>query len=355
MSRGTRARVNTSALRHNLGRVRELAPSSRVWAVVKADGYGHGALRVAQALADADGFAVATLKEAQALRDAGIKAPILLLEGTVDLDQAETAIDLALDTVVHEVGQLERLETLAGRVQGQRLWLKVDTGMHRLGVAPSEVSALFDRMQRLSPNQPVGLMTHFARADEADPEPSRRQLTLFSQNRPAGAIISIANSAGVMAWPQSHGDWVRPGIMLYGASPGFDKTGPELGLQPAMTLTAPVIAIRDIPGGDEVGYGGRWRARRPSRIATLAIGYGDGYPRHAPDGTPVWLGGQRVPLAGKVSMDMMTVEVTDLDTLSIGEHAELWGSHLSVDEVARWIGTVGYELLTRISPRVEYE
>lgn len=355
MSRGTRAHIHTDALRCNLARVRELAPNSRVWAVIKADGYGHGALRVAQALAGADGFAVATLKEAQALRDAGIQAPILLLEGTIDLAQAETAVDLALDTVVHEAGQLEHLETLAGRLQGQRLWLKVDTGMHRLGVAPQEVGGFFERMRRLSPDQPVGLMTHFARADEADPEPVRRQLTLFSQNRPADAVISIANSAGVMAWPESHGDWVRPGIMLYGASPGFDKTGPELGLQAAMTLTAPVIAIRDVPSGDEVGYGGRWRARRPSRIATLAIGYGDGYPRHAPDGTPVWLGGQRVPLVGKVSMDMMTVDVTDLDTLNIGENAELWGNHLSVDEVARWIGTVGYELLTRVSSRVEYE
>lgn len=353
MSRGTCAYIDSEALRHNLRRVRELAPSSRVWAVVKADGYGHGALLAAEALAEADGFAVATFKEARTLREAGIEGPILLLEGTIDREQAELAAELSLDTVVHEREQLAHLESLSQRVGTQRFWLKVDTGMHRLGVSPSEVVDYYRRLQKLSPSEPVGLMTHFSSADEADPLPTERQMALFQQCQIPGAPVCLANSAGVMAWPASHGDWVRPGIMLYGASPGFEKTGLELGLCPAMTLLAPVIAVRDIPAGDSVGYGGRWQAPRSSRIATLAIGYGDGYPRHAPDGTPVWLAGQRVPLAGKVSMDMITVDVTELNTLSVGDMAELWGEHLSVDEVAHCIGTVGYELLTRVSPRVD--
>lgn len=380
MSRGTRALIDTGALRANLARVREWAPNSRVWAVVKADGYGHGAVNVARALTDADGFAVATLAEAQCLRDAGIEQPILLLEGTIDLEQARQALELRCDTVVHQAEQLAHLEQLLvspGRAASRRLteaqpqptsnttgltdpgtrtprlWLKVDTGMHRLGVAPDEVPTYLERLRALSPAHPVGLMTHFASADEADPTPTEQQLGAFDRCEPGHAPACLANSAGVMAWPRSHRDWVRPGIMLYGASPGFNKTGLELGLKPAMTLTAPVIAVREIPAGDRVGYGGRWQARRPSRIATLAIGYGDGYPRHAPDGTPVWLRGRKVPLVGKVSMDMLTVDVTDLDRIEIGEDAELWGTHLSVDEVAAHIGTVGYELLTRVSPRVE--
>ncbi len=353
MSRGTRALIDTGALRANLAHVRQLAPTSRVWAVVKADGYGHGAVYVAQALQDADGFAVATLAEAEGLRTAGITQPILLLEGTIDLEQARQALALGCDTVIHQPEQLNHLERLADQLADQRLWLKVDTGMHRLGVHPSEVPAYLERLTALSPKHPVGLMTHFASADEIDPTPTEEQLAVFAVCDCAQGPACLANSAGVMAWPQSHRDWVRPGIMLYGASPGFSKTGLELGLKPAMTLTAPVIAVREIPVGDRVGYGGRWRAERPTRIATLAIGYGDGYPRHAPDGTPVWLHGRRVPLVGKVSMDMITVDVTDLDRVEVGEDAELWGVNLSVDEVAGHIGTVGYELLTRVSPRVE--
>lgn len=353
MSRGTRASIDASALRHNLQRVRDLAPGSRVWAVVKADGYGHGAERVARALDAADGFAVATLHEARCLREAGITAPLLLLEGTIDRDQALEAVELGCDTVVHQQEQLSHLEQLAGRLQGQRLWLKIDTGMHRLGVYPNEVADFYRRLRALSPDRPVGVMSHFASADEADRTPTERQLRVFEQCLPSGAPVSLANSAGVMAWPQSHGDWVRPGIMLYGASPGFDRTGLELRLRAAMRLTAPVIAVREVPPGDRIGYGGRWQARRSTRVATLAIGYGDGYPRHAPDGTPVWLAGRRVPLVGKVSMDMITVDVTGLERLTIGEDAELWGPNLSVDEVARHVGTVGYELLTRVSARVE--
>ena len=353
MSRGTRALIDAGALRDNLKRVRTLAPNSRVWAVVKADGYGHGAVNVARALADADGFAVATLAEARCLRDAGIDHPILLLEGTIDLEQARQAIELRCDTVVHESEQLAHLEQLVDAGHDQRLWLKVDTGMHRLGVAPEAVPDYLKRLRALGLRHPIGLMTHFASADEADPSPTEEQIQLFERCELGDAPACLANSAGVMAWPRSHRDWVRPGIMLYGASPGFDETGLELGLKPAMTLTAPVIAVREIPVGDRVGYGGRWQAQRPSRIATLAIGYGDGYPRHAPDGTPVWLHGRRVPLVGKVSMDMITIDVTDLDRIEIGEDAELWGAHLSVDEVAGHIGTVGYELLTRVSPRVE--
>ncbi len=355
MSRGTCAFMDPSALQHNLQRVRTLAPGARIWAVVKADGYGHGAVQVAQALHQADGFAVATLAEAQALRDAGIDAPILLLEGTLGPLQALDAVRLGCDTVVHQTEQLTYLEAMADRLGQQRIWLKVDTGMHRLGVAPGQVPDFVRRIQVIRPMQPVNLMTHFASADEPEAPYTSMQIVRFNELARAlpGAHLCLANSAGVMAWPESHADWVRPGIMLYGASPGFGKTGLALGLKPAMTLTAPVIALRTIPAGDWVGYGARWQAGRESRIATLAIGYGDGYPRHAPDNTPVWLSGQRVPLVGKVSMDMLTVDVTDAPQVQLGDSAELWGEHLSVDEVASHIGTVGYELLTRVSPRVD--
>lgn len=355
MSRGTCAFMDPSALQYNLQRVRTLAPGARVWAVVKADGYGHGAVQVAQALHQADGFAVATLAEAQALRDAGIDAPILLLEGTLGPLQALDAVRLGCDTVVHQAEQLAFLEAMAGRLEHQVIWLKVDTGMHRLGIEPGQVPDFVRRIRAICPGQPVNLMTHFASADEPHTPNTSVQIAVFNQLAQAlpDARLCLANSAGVMAWPESHGDWVRPGIMLYGASPGFSKTGLELGLKPVMRLTAPVIALRTIPAGDWVGYGARWQASRQSRIATLAIGYGDGYPRHAPDNTPVWLGGQRAPLVGKVSMDMLTVDVTDVPNVQLGDMAEMWGEHLSVDEVASHIGTVGYELLTRVSPRVD--
>ena len=353
MSRGTCATIDAQALTANLARVRELAPNSRIWAAIKADAYGHGAIEAARALQDADGFALATLGEAKQLRDAGVTKPLILLEGTVDADQARQAIELNCATVIHQANQLAQLESLGSLVRGQSLWLKVDTGMHRLGVAPEAAADYWQRLSALS-DQPVGLLSHFAAADEADPRITEAQIAAFQRAEQSidNAPASLANSAAILAWPQSHRDWVRPGIMLYGASPGFDKTGRKLGLTPAMTLTAPVIAVRDLPVGERVGYGGRWRADRPSRIATLAIGYGDGYPRHAPDGTPVWLGGQRVPLAGKVSMDMLTVDVTDLNDVQVGDAAELWGTNLCVDEVARHIDTVGYELLTRVSSRV---
>lgn len=355
MSRGTCAYMDPSALQDNLQRVRALAPGARVWAVVKADGYGHGAVQAAQALHQADGFAVATLAEAQALREAGIDAPILLLEGTLGPLQALDAVRLGCDTVVHQAEQLAFLEAMADRLDQQVIWLKVDTGMHRLGVEPDQVPDFVQRIRAIHPGQPINLMTHFASADEPQTPNTSVQIARFNQLAQAlpDARLCLANSAGVMAWPESHGDWIRPGIMLYGASPGFGKTGLELGLKPVMRLTAPVIALRNVPAGDWVGYGARWQASRESRIATLAIGYGDGYPRHAPDNTPVWLGGQRVPLVGKVSMDMLTVDVTDTPDIQLGDAAELWGEHLSVDEVASHIGTVGYELLTRVSPRVD--
>lgn len=355
MSRGTCAVMDPSALQFNLQRARDLAPEARVWAVIKADGYGHGSIEVARALHQADGFAVATLAEAQTLRDAGIDRPLLLLEGTLGPLQALDAVRLGCDTVVHQTEQLAFLEANADRLEQQVLWLKVDTGMHRLGVAPEEAAGFMRRIRAIRPGQAIHLMTHFASADEPDNPVTHAQIACL-RNLAQGVPdvqLSLANSAGVMAWTESHGHWVRPGIMLYGASPGLGKTGLELGLRPAMRLTAPVIALRTVPAGDGVGYGARWQASRQSRIATLAIGYGDGYPRHAPDNTPVWLGGRRVPLVGKVSMDMITVDVTDVPQVSLGDLAELWGEHLSVDEVAAHIGTVGYELLTRISPRVD--
>jgi len=357
MNRGTQALIDPAALAHNLRCVRQWAPEARVWAVVKANAYGHGAERAAQALNTADGYAVATLGEAIELRRYQPHHPILLLEGVNRLAQLTQVADYQLQSVVHCQEQLEHLR----QADLQRLdaaplsvWLKVDSGMHRLGFAPADLEAARTLLAGLAGVQLEGVMTHLACADEPNrPEPTRQQLTRFGACvRPADRL-SIANSAAVIAWPETHRDWVRPGIMLYGSSPFAERDGVDLGLRPVMTLTAPVLAVRSVAAGETIGYGQAWRAERESRIATLAIGYGDGYPRQAPNGTPIWLNGQTVPLAGRVSMDMLMVDVTDLAQVAVGDNAELWGNRLSVDRVARAVGTIGYELLTRLTARVE--
>jgi alanine racemase len=357
MNRGTQAQIDLSALRHNLQRVRQWAPEAQVWAVVKANAYGHGVERAAQALDLADGYAVATLGEAIELRRYQPQQPILLLEGVNRLEQLAEVADHQFHTVVHCQTQLDHLrQSEPQRVDAKPLsvWLKVDSGMHRLGFAPSDLESARTLLAGLAGVHLEGVMTHLACADDPNrPEPTHQQLTRFGACvRPADRL-SIANSAAVIAWPETHRDWVRPGIMLYGSSPFAERDGVDLGLYPVMTLTAPVLAVRTVAAGEAIGYGQAWQAKRESRIATLAIGYGDGYPRQAPNGTPIWLNGQTVPLAGRVSMDMLMVDVTDLERVAVGDRAELWGKQLSVDRVARSVGTIGYELLTRLTARVE--
>lgn len=353
MRRATVARIFPSALRHNAARVRELAPDARIMACVKGDGYGHGITAAATVLSDGvDGFAVATIDEAIVLRAAGIPGPLLLLEGPHTAGDVGEASRLSLSLCLHSAHQLDWLEQQPAS-RRPACWLKIDTGMHRLGFAPEAAGEAHRRLTALCGELTPVLCTHFVAANDPTDRRTDEQLQCFDRATAglAGAR-SCANSAAICAHPASHRDWVRPGYMLYGASPLRDRNARSLALRPAMEFSAEVIAIRMIAAGERVGYGGRWRAARPSRIATVAAGYGDGYPRHAPDGTPVRIGAQRSPLAGRVSMDMITVDVTDNPEAIVGARAVLWGADPGIDEVAAGAGTIGYELLAGLPARV---
>jgi len=351
-----RATIDTTALRHNLRHVRELAPGARVMAVVKANAYGHGLEAVVRALSDADGVAVARLDEGLALRAAGCSNRILLLEGAFDSAQLAAAAGANLDLMVSSHDQLAMLEQ-RGDCRHVHVWLKVDTGMNRLGFRPEEFADAHARLGRLPgiDGAPV-LATHLASADDrADPKTAGQISTFDAATAGTGGDRSIANSAGVLAWPAARREWVRPGLMLYGLSPFEGETGADLGLRAVMGFETRVIAVRTVMAGETVGYNGTWRAARTSKVAVVAAGYGDGYPRSARSGTPVIVGGQRAPLVGRVSMDMLTVDVTDLGPVPSGEPVELWGRTLPVEEVARWAGTIPYELACAVSPRVPRE
>ncbi len=353
MARPNQARLNLAALRHNLSVARTLAPGSSVVAVVKANAYGHGAHIVARELAPlADALAVACIEEAVALRESGITSPILLLQGVFEAAELTLASELGLWVMVNTLEQLCWLEE-ARLQQPLRCWLKVDTGMHRLGIEPSDTAAIYQRLQACHQVQAdIVLCTHFASADDPASPQTAAQISEFERlSADFPCQRSAANSAGVMAWPAAHYDWVRPGYMLYGNSPFAGTQANSGSLQAVMTLVSAVIALHDVAPGETVGYGAIWTARRPSRIATVTIGYGDGYPRLAPAGTPVLVNGQRATLAGRVSMDMITVDVTDLPAVRIGDEVVLWGNGLPVGEVARHVGTIGYELTTRMPAR----
>jgi alanine racemase len=322
-------------------------------AVVKANAYGHGLVATALCLADADAFAVARLDEALALRSAGVRKPIVLLEGVFDAEQLHEAARHNLEIVVHEREQLALLERAPA---GHRfvVWLKIDTGMNRLGFRPQQVEAALTSLASLGERLfELRLMTHFASADEHDSLLTSQQLARFGElTRGRLLIRSLANSAGVFAWPAAHADWVRPGLALYGVSPFAEQVGSALGLTAAMRLVSTVIAVREVPAGETVGYGGTWRAQRDSRVAILAGGYGDGLPRSLPNGTPVLVRGQRAALAGRVSMDMIAVDVTNVAEVAVGDPALLWGPELPVEEIAAHAGTISYELLCGVSQRV---
>ncbi|HEY1726559.1 MAG TPA: alanine racemase [Steroidobacteraceae bacterium] len=351
-----RARIDGASLRANLKAVRKLAPHSRVMAVVKANAYGHGLVPTALALAEADALAVARLEEAVALRDAGLKRPILLLEGVFNAAQLAEAAQLDLDLVVHEAQQIALLESF-GRPHAWSLWLKVDTGMNRLGFRPEEFRGAWQRLRGLrSPTPQLRVLTHLAAAHDVDGRQTAEQLARF---RPLidglDAELSIANSAGVLAHPSTHAQWVRPGLALYGISPIPGRPGTQFGLRPVMTLESTVIAVRDVPPGEHVGYGGEWRAERRSRIAIVAAGYGDGLTRSIPNGAPLLIGGRRAKVAGRPSMDMIAVDITDLPPVAVNDPVELWGAHLAVEELAAAAGTIPYELLCGVSQRVPIE
>jgi alanine racemase len=351
-----RATVDTHALRHNLGRIRELSGGAKVLAVIKANAYGNGLVPVAQALVDADGLAVARMEEAVALRTAGVGQRVVLLEGVFNRQQLELAAANACDLVVHSHEQVELLETF-GRRSSFTVWLKLDTGMNRLGFRPEEFEAVLSRLRKLhAVREQMVLMTHLACADDSSDSCNLAQLELFDRTtRGVVAERSIANSAGLLAWPQSRAQWVRPGLALFGVSPLPGKTGEQLGLKPVMRLGTELIAIRRVAQGESVGYGAAWRASRDSRIGVAAIGYGDGYPRHLGNGTPVLLGEHRVPLVGRVSMDMITVDLTDFPMARVGDSLTLWGQGLPVEELAQMAGTIPYEMLCGVTQRVSVE
>ena len=355
MSRATGALINLPALRHNLRRARTLAPGSRVMAMVKANAYGHGLALAARALSEADAFGVASLDEALVIRHAGLAHPIVLLEGVFSAAELEEAARCGCELVVHDERQLALLE--ASRLDHAfGAWLKLDTGMHRLGFAPGETRAAWERLHAAAAVRgPVRLMTHLARADEPGNADTRGQLQIFAAAT-AGlrAERSLANSAALLAWPESHADWVRPGILLYGVSPFAGQRGADHGLMPVMTMRTELIAVKTVARGDRVGYGGQWTADKDTRIGIAAIGYGDGYPRHAPNGTPVLVNDARAPLVGRVSMDMIAVDLCMQPDARVGDTVVLWGPELPVEEIARAAGTIAYELLCGVTQRVKF-
>jgi alanine racemase len=356
VSRLIRAVIETRALRLNLNTIRERARRARVMAVVKANAYGHGLVPTALSLAEADAFAVARLEEGLALRAAGITQPIVLLEGVFTAEQLLEAARHGFDLVVHDALQVELLEEMSGAHRFV-LWIKIDTGMNRLGFPPHEFPAALERVRRLKPAPlEIRLLTHLACADERDGRMTGEQLARFREaTRGLDYSVSIANSAGVFGSLPVNGNWVRPGLALYGASPFADSNAAELGLTPVMSLESSVIAVRHVTAGETVGYGATWKAARDSRIAIIAAGYGDGLPRNLPAGTPVLVAGERVPLVGRVSMDMIAADVTELAEVHVGTPAVLWGTGLPVEEIARHAGTIPYELLCSVSQRVPLE
>ena len=348
--RPLRATIHPDALRHNLAVARKHAPQSKVLAVVKANGYGHGLERVVRALADADGLALLELDAAVRLREAGYAKRIVLLEGFFEPAELAVLDRYRIGAAVHDAEQVSMLERYKAGAPLDIL-LKVNTGMNRLGFAPEAAAAALARLEACSAVGPVTLMTHFAEAD--DVRGVAWQLDRFEAalgGRPHEK--SFANSAAILRYPETHHDWVRPGIMLYGSSPFTDASAAALRLRPAMTLASRLIAVRELVPGDRVGYGGTFTADQPMRIGVVACGYADGYPRHAPTGTPVSVGGTLTRTVGRVSMDMLCVDLTPVPQARVGTPVELWGAACPIDEVARAAGTVSYELMCALAARV---
>jgi len=349
---GPCAIIGRAALRHNLNVVRSTAPNSKVMAVVKANAYGHGIVPVAQALLGADAFGVARLKEALALRDAGIGQPIVLLEGVFSHADLDVAVRLNLDVVIHSFAQLAMLESWSS-TRRLSAWCKIDTGMNRLGFRVDDFATAWARLRACQQVERLRVMTHLADADSQDQQRTPQQIAHF--NRVVSGLNverSIGNSAGLVAWPDARVEWVRPGLMLYGMSPFADSVAADLNLRAAMTLVTPLIAVREVNAGEEVGYGGTWRAAQPTRLGIAAVGYGDGYPRHARSGTPVCVAGQIRPIVGRVSMDMIAVDLGLESRAESGEPVILWGEGLPAERVATFADTIPYELVCAMSQRV---
>ena len=342
--------IDTQALHHNLALVRRHAPGSKVMAVIKADGYGHGLLEVAHALDGADALAVARVDEGVLLRRHQPDRRLLVLAGAHDQAELEAAAEAGLEVVIHHPGQVEALAR-ARLARPLRCWIKLDTGMHRLGFPPYEFRLRLEQLRELPAVAEVaGVLTHLANADDLGDDYTRVQLQRFREA--VGDTVlpaSVANSAGILGWPESHADWVRPGIMLYGASP---FATPVEELRPVMHFRARLIAVKEVSAGAAVGYGGEWTAPEKMPIGVVAAGYGDGYPREVPQGTPVLLRGRRIPRIGRVSMDTLILDLRQLPDARVGEEVLLWGAGLPVEEIARAANTIPYTLFCGITTRV---
>lgn len=348
--RPIQATISTSALQHNLAVVRQHAKTAKVMAVVKANGYGHGLIHVAHALNSADAFATLNLTEAIDLREAGIEQEILLLEGAFDEEELRIAASFEISLVVHNALQIKMLQNTQ-LAKAVNIYLKMNTGMNRLGFVPSAYLSAYEQLSACDNVSHITLMTHFATADEdigvAKP------LARFTETiKEIDAPVSLANSATILLHPEALADWVRPGIMLYGATPVSGTPAANFDLKPAMQLTSQIIAVQTLAQGESVGYGEKFTATQATRIGVVACGYADGYPRHAPNGTPIAVNGKITSTLGRVSMDMLFCDVTDIPEADIGAAVELWGATVPVDAVAEASGTVGYELLCAVAPRV---
>lgn len=363
------ATIHGRHLRHNMQLIKSLAPHSKICAVVKANAYGQGLPKVVRNLESlVDGFGVARIKEALTIQEMGYEGTILLLEGFFDRQELLKTLSRRFDTVVHCIEQLELLEQVSAEWQAEQekgfwkrkakiyfpitVWLKIDTGMHRLGVHPEQVAEFQQRLTACALVKQVNFVSHFSRADEPDCGYSEKQIACFEQaTSPYSAERSLSASSGILYFPQAHYDWVRPGIIMHGISP-HNQPITALGFKPAMKFASSLIAVRSHQAGEPVGYGLNWIAPKDTKIGVVAVGYGDGYPRNAPEGTPVYINGRIVPIVGRVSMDMMTVDLGIDSRDKVGDEVELWGENLLIETVAEAIGVINYELITKLTPRV---
>lgn len=359
MARPITATIHLDALRHNLASIRARAPGRRLMAMVKADGYGHGLETVVRGLSEADAFGVAAIDDATRIRAAGLEQPILVLSGFDNPDDLDQLRALRADAIVHHAAQLDLLEQTEGAPI--RVWLKIDTGMHRLGFPPEQVREAYARLRAArGVTGEIVLMTHFASSDEFDAH-SRNGLQTPAQMRVFAAATegldgprSLSNSAAVLGWPDAYGDWIRPGGALYGMSVVAGRTGASFGLRPAMTFETRLLAVNRVVRGERIGYSATWEAPEDMAVGVAAVGYGDGYPRLAPAGTPVLVNGRMAAVAGRVSMDLMTIDLRDQPDARAGDPVVLWGDALPVETVADAAGTISYALTCGITRRVRF-
>ncbi len=355
MTRPSRVMIDLAALRHNFLRVKALAPHSKIMAIIKADAYGHGLIRVAKTLSDADAFGVACIEEAEQLRAAAIPNRIVLLEGQHQSVDLTRIVELDFEIVLHHELQLQQLEK-AKLAHPLKVWVKIDTGMHRLGFAPDKIETMLNRIEHCANIQkPVILMTHLATANEPAHPLTKQQIDCFETIcSPLQLEQTIANSAAIMADPKTHQDWVRPGLMLYGVCPLRNQSAMQHGLKPVMTLESEIISIKYLNKNDLVGYGATWRCPENMPAGIVAAGYGDGFPRHAKSGTPVLVNDMRSTLIGRASMDMLTIDLRNQTSAAVGDRVVLWGESLAIEEIAEYADTIPYQLLCGVHKRLQF-